>query len=516
MPAQFLRPISAAIFAVCLWQAFPCRAQQPAISVKHGDVSGALKETPDKKLTAQARANSIQLVDAVNKQPVGSPLTLYGPSTVACWAFSRDGKLVAAGGGTNNQGAVYVWDVATRRLRGVISVEANTSEQFGYVTALAFNADGTVVLVAAEPKIVVKRGDVSGALKQTPDKKLTVQASADSIQLVEAVKKTPVGSSLGFPIGATVACWAFSGDGKLVAAGGGWGKGKGLDRNVGLVYVWEVATGHRRATINGTGNSPFGYVTALAFNGDGAVVLVTAEGENKIVIERGDVTKALQKSPDGKLSVEFQDYGRKVFLTDVATGKPLGQPLQRRDVKFHLWAFSHDGRLVVAGGQDGQTGWQDGHICVWNVATRDLVAERFMGPEGVLGVSFSEDGQKILVRTIEIVLGDASGAITENPAKKAMANAISLKFNNSYTATCRAFSPDGKYIALGGGYKGGSKDSPDNSGAVRVWDVETGELLVDQAGYIGGKQMGRITALAFNKDGTKILLSAEKYSLSGK
>ncbi len=84
------------------------------------------------------------------------------------------------------------------------------------------------------------------------------------------------------------------------------------------------------------------------------------------------------------------------------------------------------------------------------------------------------------------------------------------------TVFCWAFSLDGKYIALGGGHKaekGGIGEPPANLGAVRVWNVATGELVADER-LLWREKTGRVKALAFSKDGTKIFVAAEEYYLS--
>jgi len=76
--------------------------------------------------------------------------------------------------------------------------------------------------------------------------------------------------------------------------------------------------------------------------------------------------------------------------------------------------------------------------------------------------------------------------------------------------TCWAFSPDGKLVATGSGYR--EKSGPDKTsvGEVRVWEVPGGELVATYPG-----SLGYVTAVAFSKDGKKVLIQAERHEIDG-
>jgi hypothetical protein len=76
--------------------------------------------------------------------------------------------------------------------------------------------------------------------------------------------------------------------------------------------------------------------------------------------------------------------------------------------------------------------------------------------------------------------------------------------------TCWAFSLDGKLVATGSGYR--EKSGPDKTsvGQVRVWEVPGGELVATYPG-----SLGYVTAVAFSKDGKKVLVQAESHEIDG-
>src|SRR5262249_24169195 len=76
--------------------------------------------------------------------------------------------------------------------------------------------------------------------------------------------------------------------------------------------------------------------------------------------------------------------------------------------------------------------------------------------------------------------------------------------------TCWAFSPDGKLVATGAGYKRGRRGEQDNEGQVRVWEVATGKLIASKDNDIGW-----VKGVAFDKEGKKVVFNAEKFEIDG-
>jgi WD40 repeat protein len=76
--------------------------------------------------------------------------------------------------------------------------------------------------------------------------------------------------------------------------------------------------------------------------------------------------------------------------------------------------------------------------------------------------------------------------------------------------TCWSFSPDGKLVAIGGGYVTHFRSGDNNIGDIRVWDTATGKLVAQ-----GPKGIGQICQLAFTKDGKTIQFVAEEFDIDG-
>jgi tetratricopeptide (TPR) repeat protein len=237
--------------------------------------------------------------------------------------------------------------------------------------------------------------------------------------------------------------FAFSADGRRVAAP--------LQRDPGIVGVWDVALGRLATTIRET--KPL--VTAVAFSPDGMRL----------------ATGALDKQK--KQSV--------VTLWDLASGRAI-LTVDVGPNTVECVALAGDGRKLAAGGGGVTTG-APGWVTVWGTETGEV-----LGAPGRVGlatyVAFHPDGESLAVadhanRTV--ILWDlATGMLIKRPGPPEV--------------SCVAFTPDGKRLASLG-----------NSGNIHLADARTGEEMMVLRSFGPPHGSGGWTPrVAFSADGSRI------------
>jgi hypothetical protein len=136
-------------------------------------------------------------------------------------------------------------------------------------------------------------------------------------------------------------------------------------------------------------------------------------------------------SADGRLVVSGATDST-LRLWDVATGRPIGPPLQGHDGEVLSVAFSPDGRQMVSGSSDRS-------LRLWDVATGKPIGLPLQGHRtSVKAVAFSPDGRRILSlsRDSQVLLWDSS---SHKPITTAMEG-----LDDSVEAA--AFSPNGSRV----------------------------------------------------------------------
>jgi outer membrane protein assembly factor BamB len=181
-------------------------------------------------------------------------------------------------------------------------------------------------------------------------------------------------------------------------------------------------------------------------------------------------TCAVRFSPDGK-TVAAAGYetgtGNAIYRFDVATGAELPKLPGHATGGARRVAFTPDGKQLVSGGFDG-------HVRVWDLATRKEVRAFKVESGTVYGLALSPDGRLVAtagrdgLRLWEVATGK------ELP-REAMAR---------HSCVAVAFAPDGKLVASG------------DAERVKLWEVVTGKEVADLKGF-----KGELSQLLFSRDG---------------
>ncbi len=236
----------------------------------------------------------------------------------------------------------------------------------------------------------------------------------------------------------------------------------------------------------------------LATDGkDNSVQIRDARTGRVLVVLQGDSPSAFSRiafSPDGRrLAAACQDRTIKVW--DIGTGKIELKLKVKSQYPVDI-AYSRDGQRIACGGAKSDPvhgGIMPGHLQVWNATTGE---ECFSLPEAGKAVAFSPDGSRLVTMsrgTLKpnvpfepgmLVLDAKSGAVIRKIPGRGLDD------------VAMAFAPDGKTFAS-------ARDDE-----IKFWNLASGAELRTLRGHTG-----RVTSLAFSRDGNRLVSGATDESL---
>jgi WD40 repeat protein len=453
---------------------------------------------PDGKLLASSSADGTVKV----WNPGTGQLIRSISSLASSVAFSPDGKLLAGGGST--------WDAAAGMAGSLTELKVWDAQTGGELFDLHPPPGGI------------------GSVTFSPDGKLLAAASNQNVVLWDLRTSKAVLTLTGHTSG--VRSVAFSPDGSRVVSAG-------VDRTVRL---WEARTGREIVSFRGHGR-----VVSVAFSPDGRCVASGSDDQTVKLWQTWTAPEtcswpassrtvtAVALTAEGKLAAV--DLNNHLQVWAVPTPRALGPVSGRR-----LWSFADQTAVrgpSVAASPDGQqlaVGCQDNTIRLRHLATGQLLHTLTNdGPTGALAFSPRPSGCPRLLAAVagqSLRLWDLNERREKFSFQELTGIAWDLAFSPDGTllaSACSdqrvrvwstetgrrllvldvplrvwrvAFSPDGRYLAAGGGNR-------TDSGMVRVWDVQTGELRHNLKGHTDG-----ILGLAFTPGAASrtSLLSADQ------
>jgi WD40 repeat protein len=275
---------------------------------------------------------------------------------------------------------------------------------------------------------------------------------------------------------------AFSPDGKRIATGS----------SDATARVWDAASGRQLLVLAGHTQR----VTGVQFSPDGSRLLTASrEGTARVwdvspagardaltLPAHGGGAFTLSYSPDGSRLLTGGIGDPPALLWDGSTGRRLRVLAAPADVSDAR--FSPDGRRIVLAPQEG------GVAPVVDAATGRVILELRPGADFVPSTAWSPDGRAIAFAV------DDTAAMLDAETGELIRTFVHTVGNPFFAWVGRvAFTPDGSRLVTAAG-----------DGTVRVWNVATGEVVLESAAHTGTERS--IYGLAVSRDGRRLATSS--------
>ena len=428
----------------------------------------ALAFSPDGRTLAvggsDGRGPTLDLVDArTHRARVVPPLPSGDTYDVA---FARDGRTLVTGEAISSLSSTVITRPEQLTLRR--ASDGSVLHRSGMIPGgrlIGFTAGGRYLLVTSGESVSYLLDSRNFARVHTFQLQGTVALSpvADTAAFGQddgSVKLFDLRSGAVRPMGrratGRVIGVGFSRDGKVLAT----------TSDDGSVDVWDVPTASLRETFTGHAAAAAGPIfspdgaTLYTASGDGSVIAWDVRGKRRLgrpfrfapVAQGGEgvhapaqgVAGAVAVSPDSSLFVTSPGPKRVTLwrARDLAVVGELRGPV----TGLQSLAWSHDGRLVAATGNGGDT-------VVWDVRTRKIV--KLLGPGGpggTVGVNFSADdrllgtaGQDGTVRLYDVRTGAGIATLKSKPRR-----GTCLTPSGRCTLQDLDFTSDGRRVAAAG------------------------------------------------------------------
>ena len=304
---------------------------EPSVVTERAFAPSAMASAPWSPLVAVAGQKQVLLYNTDTLRLMG--VLPYPEGFIESLAFSRNGKLIVAGGGRGGKsGRVAAWEVESGKR--VLTM----GEEYDAILTADLSADQSLLAIGSPSKLV-KVYDVAS-------NEVLYEIKKHSEWITQVV---------------------FSPDGILLAT---------ADRNGGL-HIWEAETGNPFYTLDGHKEE----ITDLSWRAD-SNILVSASEEGAVrtwEMINGKQVKTWNAHPDGTLSAYFDPKGKivtsgrdKMVKLWQGDGKAISTIKDFKDIVMEV-CYSHDGSRVIAGDWTGQ-------VSVWNSSDGKKIGELNANP----------------------------------------------------------------------------------------------------------------------------------------